>query len=160
MPQGVHVCCAHDFSWAVRLQHHSMHVVVETMLRGVWLFTLPVPGTSAGTAVIDLHGQHIGEALKLLRREVARLRGTALHKGDSAVTAAPAAQREPRARAVRILVGTNSHSKARAASLPSCGHAQPGAILARFWRVQESSEGFMKSSVSWACCDQAPSSAQ
>ena len=63
--------------------------------------------------MIDLHGQHIGEALKLLRREVARLRGTALHKGDSAA-AVPAASP---CKAVRILVGTNSHSKVRFVSM-------------------------------------------
>ena len=62
----------------------------------------------------------MGEALKHLRREVARLRGAALHKGDRAAAPPPpgassgAAGRAPRP--VRILVGTTAHSKARAES--------------------------------------------
>jgi hypothetical protein len=102
-------------------RHHSIHVVLRHAERRTAV-CVAYSGGGAGTAVIDLHGQHIGEALKLLRREVARLRGTALHKGDSAGSAASTiAQREPRARAVRILVGTNAHSKARCS--PRMRHA-------------------------------------
>lgn len=56
-------------------------------------------GNGGQLAVIDLHGQHVAEALKLLRREVTRLRGQ---------------NRQPAKagnRTIQILVGTNHHSK-------------------------------------------------
>ena len=66
---------------------------------------------NGGVPVIDLHGQHVGEALKLLRREVARLRGAALHKGDTTGARSGPAAAAAGTRRVQILVGTNAHSK-------------------------------------------------
>ena len=45
--------------------------------------------------MIDLHGQHVNEALRIVERELAQRR----------------AQKAGRARSTQILVGTNHHSK-------------------------------------------------
>ncbi|BDA46483.1 probable polyadenylate-binding protein-interacting protein 7 at C-terminar half [Coccomyxa sp. Obi] len=58
-------------------------------------------GNGGQLAVIDLHGQHVAEALKLLRREVTKLR---------------VQNRQPAKagnRTIQILVGTNHHSKGK-----------------------------------------------
>ncbi|CAL8462611.1 g2144 [Coccomyxa elongata] len=61
----------------------------------------PAKGNGGQLAVIDLHGQHVAEALKLLRREVTRLRGQ---------------NRQPAKASnhtIQVLVGTNHHSKGK-----------------------------------------------
>jgi hypothetical protein len=56
--------------------------------------------------VIDLHGQHVAEALKLLRRELAGLRrGPAPGSQNRQPAGGNAPQR------IQIIVGTNHHSK-------------------------------------------------
>ena len=62
-------------------------------------------GANGQMAVIDLHGQHVAEALKLLRRELTRLRSSA---GGQNRQPAKSGNRR-----VQILVGTNHHSKVR-----------------------------------------------
>ena len=62
-------------------------------------------GANGQVAVIDLHGQHVAEALKVLRRELTRLRSSAAGQNRQ-----PAKSGNRR---VQILVGTNHHSKAR-----------------------------------------------
>lgn len=62
-------------------------------------------GANGQVAVIDLHGQHVAEALKLLRRELTRLRSSA---GGQNRQPAKSGNRR-----VQILVGTNHHSKVR-----------------------------------------------
>lgn len=62
-------------------------------------------GANGQVAVIDLHGQHVAEALKLLRRELTRLRSSAAVQNRQ-----PAKSGNRR---VQILVGTNHHSKVR-----------------------------------------------
>ncbi len=60
--------------------------------------------------MIDLHGQHVAEAIKLLRRELSRLRRAG---GQNRQPAELGTQR------VQILVGTNHHSKVRLPLLPT-----------------------------------------
>ena len=52
-------------------------------------------GKTDGLPVIDLHGQHVNEALRIVERELAQRR----------------AQKAGRARSTQILVGTTHHSK-------------------------------------------------
>ena len=74
----------------------------------VSLFAVFEAGNTSGqVAVIDLHGQHVAEALKLLQRELARLRGSFPGSGQNRQPAKSAGRR------VQILVGNNSHSKVR-----------------------------------------------
>ena len=64
-----------------------------------WQCTAANTGNGGQLAVLDLHGQHVAEALKLLRREVTRLRGQNRQSAKAGN------------RTIQILVGTNHHSK-------------------------------------------------
>lgn len=66
-------------------------------------------GGKGGPAVIDLHGQHVAEAIKLLRRELSRLRRAA--GGQNRQSADQAQAGAGRSQRIQILVGNNHHSK-------------------------------------------------